>query len=205
MLGLREQILFQKKIPLIKWDKFKIKRIMMNESIGRILIENSLFRFRALKDLGEKAIGELDDGELTLSPDAESNSVAVICQHLHGNMLSRWTQFLTTDGEKETRDRDAEFTPPVSLSRSELMERWDEGWAAVFTALETLEPVDLLKIITIRGQGLTVMDAILRQISHYGYHVGQIVYLAKQLRGSQWKTLSIPRGKSREYRPQKRD
>jgi len=178
---------------------------MVNESIGRILIENSLFRFRALKDLGEKAIGELDDGELTLSPDAESNSVAVICQHLHGNMLSRWTQFLTTDGEKETRDRDADFPPPVSLSRSELMERWDEGWAAVFSALETLEPVDLLKIITIRGQGLTVMDAILRQISHYGYHVGQIVYLAKQLRGSQWKTLSIPRGKSREYRPQKRD
>ncbi len=177
----------------------------MDESLGRIFIENSLFRFRALKDLGEKAIGELDDGELTLSPDSESNSVAVICQHLHGNMFSRWTQFLTTDGEKETRDRDAEFTPPGSLSRSELMERWNEGWAAVFTALETLEPVDLLKIITIRGQGLTVMDAILRQISHYGYHVGQIVYLAKQLRGSQWKTLSIPRGKSREYRPQKRD
>jgi hypothetical protein len=178
---------------------------MTDTLMARVFIENALFRFRAMKDLGEKAIDELSDEELVKSPDTQSNSVAVICQHLHGNMLSRWTDFLTTDGEKPCRDRDGEFKEPQSLSRSELMKGWEEGWNCLFTALETLAPEDLLKTVTIRGQGLTVMDAILRQISHYGYHTGQLVYVAKLIKGAAWQPLSIPPGMSKEYKPQKRD
>jgi hypothetical protein len=128
----------------------------------------------------------------------------VLVKHLHGNMMSRWTDFLTSDGEKPWRDRDGEFEPDT-LRRSQLMKRWDEGWACLFDALSKLRPKDLGKPVTVRGSEISALDAILRQLSHYASHVGQIVFLAKQLRGADWRTLSIPRGQSKSYSPKGRD
>jgi len=132
------------------------------------------------------------------TPDAESNSIAVIVQHLHGNMLSRFTDFLTTDGEKPNRQRDEEFVEH-QLSLADLQKLWSEGWESVFAAIRPLTDADLAREVFIRGESHSVMEAILRQLSHYAYHVGQIVLLAKMRKGGQWKTLSIPRGKSQDY------
>jgi hypothetical protein len=164
-----------------------------------------LYRFRAAKELGDKALAQLSDDDLRWRPDTESNSIAVVIQHLHGNMMSRWTDFLTTDGEKPTRNRDAEFIEPERVERADLMQKWDEGWACLLSAIESLRPGDLLREVRIRGQELTAVDAILRQLSHVPYHIGQIVYLARMRRGADWKTLSIPRGGSGAYRPERRD
>ena len=158
----------------------------------------SLDRFEQLRDLGTKTFDQLNEEDIHWSPEAESNSIAIIVQHLYGNMLSRFTDFLTTDGEKPNRHRDNEFIEQ-KLSLQELKDRWELGWKCVFSAIRPLTDEDMNKEVFIRGESHTVMEAILRQVSHYAYHVGQIVYIGKHLKCSEWKTLSIPRGKSEEY------
>ena len=160
--------------------------------VAEVYLEAVKNRFRYMKDLAERALGQVDDEALAWSPGGESNSITVIIKHLSGNMLSRWTDFLTTDGEKPGRDRDAEFVEE-RLPRQELMERWERGWHTLFTALDALTPGDLLRTVQIRGEPHTVIEAIERQMFHYSYHVGQIVYLAKAAAGERWQSLTIPR------------
>jgi len=162
-------------------------------------------RFRAMKQLAEGALAQLDESDLDWVPDAESNTIRVIVQHLHGNMMSRWTDFLTSDGEKPWRDRDGEFEPDDDLSREELMSRWEQGWACLFNALDELTPENLCQAIMIRGRSLTVIDAAHRQLAHYAYHVGQIVYIARIRASDRWRTLSIRKGESRQYEPRDGD
>lgn len=161
--------------------------------LGSVITE-----FRKQKALSDKAIAQLGDEELWYKPDPESNSIAIIVRHLAGNMVSRWTDFLTTDGEKPDRDRDSEFEDTVH-DRAALMARWEEGWKVLMDTLSSLHEEDLLLTVLIRGEELTVIQAVNRQLSHYGYHTGQIVYLAKRIRSSKWNTLSIPKGKSKEH------
>ncbi|MFD0715061.1 DUF1572 family protein [Paenibacillus sp. GCM10027626] len=168
------------------------------------VLELSLQDFMSQKKLGDKAIGQLPDDGLFFAPNSESNSIAVIINHMYGNMLSRWTDFLTTDGEKENRNRDAEFET-AALDRHLLMERWDAGWNTLFFALKAIQPEDLQRTIYIRGEAHTAIQAIHRQISHYGYHVGQIVYIAKAYCASHWQTLSIPKGGSASFNKQMRE
>jgi hypothetical protein len=149
-------------------------------------------RLASLKTLGDQAIARLDDAELTKSLDPESNSVAVLVQHTAGNMRSRWTDFLTTDGEKPDRNRDAEFEPGLT-TKPQLMQRWEEGWRVLFAALDALKPEELTRTVLIRGESLTVVDAINRQLVHYGQHIGQILFLAKHYKGRNWESLSMPR------------
>ena len=137
---------------------------------------------------------------ITLDP--ESNSIAVLVKHLAGNMRSRFTDFLTTDGEKPNRDRDREFEMNSTTTRADIMGWWEEGWARVFAAVEALKPEDIMRTVTVRGEPHTVLQAINRQIAHYAQHTGQIVFLAKHLRSSEWKTLSVPRGKSKDFNAQ---
>jgi Protein of unknown function (DUF1572) len=165
----------------------------MADDIGTLYLRDVVERFRAHKKLGEKAIAQVYDSGLGWRLDEESNSIAIVVKHLAGNMRSRWTSFLTTDGEKPDRDRDGEFELPVAPSRAELLEWWEDGWVRLFEALATLRPEHLTRTVTIRGQPHTVLEAINRQIAHYAYHVGQIVQLARHLAGPQWKSLSIPR------------
>jgi hypothetical protein len=148
--------------------------------------------FRRLKRQAEQALAQVDDDALRSVLGPESNSLAIIVRHLAGNMRSRWTDFLTTDGEKPDRKRDGEFET-ASQTRHELLAEWEDGWARLFSALEALRPGDLSSNVTIRGEALCVIDAIARQLTHYGVHVGQIVLLAKHFAGERWKTLSIAR------------
>jgi diadenosine tetraphosphate (Ap4A) HIT family hydrolase len=154
--------------------------------------------FRSQKDLAERAIVQLSDDQLHLALDSNTNSIAVIMKHMAGNMISRWTDFLTTDGEKSDRNRDEEFIdrfdPPAQI-----MAHWERGWRTLFATLESLTPGDLDRTVTIRGEPHSVMLAISRQLSHYGYHVGQIVQIARILAGDRWTTLTIPRGQSQQY------
>jgi hypothetical protein len=157
-------------------------------------------QFIELKHLGDRSMAQIDEPDMHWSPDMESNSIALIIQHLHGNMRSRWTQFFSSDLEKPDRNRDTEFEER-RLSKAELLDLWEEGWGYVFETMDSLLPEDLQRTVIIRGVDHSVLKAINRQISHYAYHVGQIVYIAKQLASSEWKTLSIAKGKSREYVP----
>ena len=161
-------------------------------------VADSLTLFRYYKGLVERAMAQLSDEQLLAVLDGEANSIAVIVKHLTGNMRSRFTEFLTSDGEKPGRDRDTEFEDPPG-SRAELMALWEEGWRCVFTALEPLTEEDLRRSITIRGEAHSVMQAINRQVAHYAYHCGQIVLLAKHFKSDQWQTVSIPRRKSAEF------
>lgn len=164
-------------------------------------LDVTISQFRELKQLGDKSMTQIaGDEEMHWSPDAESNSIAVNIQHLSGNMKSRWTDFFTSDLEKPDRNRDTEFEERP-LSKAELLALWDKGWGYVFQTMNEIGPDQLLDIVKIRGVDHTVLKAINRQISHYGYHVGQIVYIAKHLRSAEWKTLSIARGKSQEFVP----
>lgn len=163
-------------------------------------LDLSIKQFKELKLQAEKAMAQVSDEELFYQVNSESNSIAIIVQHLSGNMISRWTDFLTTDGEKENRERDTEFELHLH-TRAELMEAWERGWTVFLNSLTALKGEELLKLVYIRGEAHSVMNAILRQIAHYAAHSGQIVYLAKQLRGDAWKTLSIARGKSKEFKP----
>ena len=161
-------------------------------------VADSLTLFRYYKGLVERALAQLSDEQLLAVLDGEANSIAVIVKHLTGNMRSRFTDFLTSDGEKPGRDRDAEFENPPG-SRAELMALWEDGWQCVFTAIEPITEEDLQRSITIRGEAHSVMQAINRQVAHYAYHCGQIVLLAKHFKSDQWQTLSIPRRKSADY------
>jgi len=161
-------------------------------------LEETIARYRGLKGQADDAMAQLSDEQLHASPGEESNSIAVIVKHLAGNYRSRFTDFLTTDGEKPSRDRDGEFEDD-DLGREALLASWEDGWRVLLAALDALQPGDLLRTVTIRGEPHTVLQAVQRSVTHAAGHVGQIVYLAKLLKGSEWVTLSIPRGKSREF------
>ena len=161
-------------------------------------LEDSLSLFRQQKKLAEGAIGQVSDEQLYAVLDEEMNSIAVVVKHMAGNMRSRWTDFLTSDGEKPDRDRDSEFVDPPP-TREALMKLWEEGWDRVFTALGPLSDSDLARTVTIRGEAHSVMQAINRQIAHYAYHCGQIVLLAKHFQHDRWRSLSVPRAKSADF------
>ncbi len=161
-------------------------------------LRESISWFRYYKKLAEGAMAQVSDDQLVATLDPESNSIAIIVKHLAGNMKSRWTNFLTSDGEKPDRNRDSEFEGPPP-SRAALLALWDDGWARVFAALEPLSDADLERQVFIRGEAHSVMQAINRQIAHYALHIGQIVFLAKHLAYDHWKSLSIPRRKSAEF------
>ena len=166
--------------------------------MGIQYLQSARRQFKMYQQLGEKAIGQIDDDALTWHANEDSNSVVVIVKHLYGNMLSRWTDFLTTDGEKPWRKRDAEFENE-EWPREILLQKWAEGWDCLYKALDSITDADLERLIFIRNEGHTILEAINRQIAHYSYHVGQIVYIAKVCQKNGWKSLSIPRNKSDEY------
>lgn len=163
-------------------------------------LEEARRQLRGHKRMGEGAMSQLRDEDFFVTLDPEANSVAILVKHLAGNMRSRFTDFLTSDGEKPDRFRDREFEVTPATTRGEVMSWWEEGWACVFAAIDPLKPEDVMHTVTIRGEPHTVLQAINRQIAHYAQHIGQIVFLAKHLRSSEWKTLSIPRGKSEEFK-----
>lgn len=166
-------------------------------------LEEALRCFQGQKRLAEGAMAQLRDEEMFRALDEESSSVAVIVKHMAGKMRSRWTGFLTTDGEKPDRHRDQEFILGPGATREQVLHWWEEGWRCVFGALNSLRPQDLGRSVVIRGQEHSVLQAINRQISHYAYHAGQIVFLAKHFRAGGWKSLSIPRGQSEAFNPNK--
>ena len=155
-------------------------------------------RLKYYKGLAEESFSQLEEKDLFFLPSPESNSIAILVQHMAGNMLSRFTNFLTEDGEKEWRQRDDEFEIH-NYSKEQILEIWEKGWACVFNALDSLQTDDLLITITIRNEKLTVIDAINRQLAHYPYHVGQIIFIGKMIRDNSWKNLSIPKGGSQQY------
>jgi hypothetical protein len=161
-------------------------------------IEDSLTLFRQSKMLADRAMQQVTDEQLFAAIDPEANSIAIIVKHLSGNMRSRWTDFLTTDGEKPDRDRDSEFVEPPA-TRQGVLDAWEDGWARLFQALAPLSDADLARTVTIRGEAHSVMQAINRQVAHYGLHVGQIVLLAKYFAGHRWQSLSVPRNRSVEF------
>lgn len=163
-------------------------------SIPSEYLADALESYRKYSEMGERAIAQVPDDDLNRLIDEESNSIAMLVRHLRGNMLSRWTDFLNTDGEKPDRQRDSEFEPRTA-SRDEVERWWVEGFVAASDALEALRPTDLTRVVTIRGEPLSVLQAIQRNLLHTAYHVGQIVLLAKHLRGGEWETLSIPRAR----------
>ena len=164
-------------------------------------LKDSIDLFRYYKKLGERAMVQCPDEGIFTVVDAESNSIAIIVKHLAGNMRSRWTDFLTTDGEKPDRNRDTEFEEPPA-TRAELMELWERGWKYLFDALEPLTDTDASRTVTIRTEPHSVMQAVNRQVAHYSYHVGQIVYLARHFAGDKWQSLTIPKRKSGEFNKQ---
>ena len=170
----------------------------MADTLGAHYIENALEEFRGLKALADKAFAQVSDEEFFRAIDAESNSIAVIMKHMAGNMRSRWTDFRTSDGEKPDRRRDSEFLIEGE-DRRIITEKWEAGWRILFDALAPLKAEDLMRKVLIRREPHTVVEAVNRQLSHYGQHTGQIVFLAKHLKSSAWKTLSIPRGKSEAF------
>lgn len=165
-------------------------------------LESSIKLFRYYKGLGEKAIAQLSDQEILHQPNEASNSIALIVHHLSGNMLSRWTDFLTSDGEKSWRDRDAEFSESYK-GKAEMLEAWEKGWKCLLDTLESLKPEDVEKIIYIRNEGQTVQEAIQRQLAHYASHVGQIIFYSKVLKGNEFQSLSIPKGQSQTFNKEK--
>ncbi|MBM3781356.1 MAG: DUF1572 domain-containing protein [Acidobacteria bacterium] len=165
------------------------------------VLELARTEFRSIRRLAERAIAQVDDAGLHATLDADGNSIAMLMRHMAGNMRSRWTDFLTTDGEKPDRLRDQEFEP-TTLSRDALMAEWNAGWALVFAALDPLTDHDLFRIVTIRTEPLTVCQAIYRQVSHYSGHAYQILLLARHLKGADWETLSVPKGQSEQYNAQ---
>ena|SRR5437588_8903865 len=174
----------------------------MDDKIGAAYLEEALRSLRGHKRLAEGAFAQLRDEDFFLQLDDEANSIAILIKHLAGNMRSRFLDFLSSDGEKPDRNRDQEFVLDPRPSRPELMRWWEAGWKYVFDAITPLQPEDLAREVTIRHEPHTVLQAIHRQVAHYAYHVGQIVLLAKHIRGAEWKSLSVPRGKSAEYNAQ---
>ena len=170
----------------------------MSNTLGNIYLQTAIKRLRYYKGLGEKTFEQLTDAELHYTPNAASNSIAVIIQHMAGNMLSRWTNFLTEDGEKPWRQRDEEFEVH-NYTKQQLLEMWEKGWNCFLDALTSLTENDLLKTIYIREEPLLVIDAINRQLAHYPNHVGQIIYIGKLVKDTGWQSLSIEKGRSEAY------
>jgi hypothetical protein len=168
------------------------------ENLGTALVDGALTAFRANKGWADKAIEQLPDEKLHMSLDPNTNGIAVIMKHVAGNLLSRWTDFLTTDGEKPERNRDEEFVDSFAM-RDELTAYWNSGWKRLFDTLDSLSAADLCKTVTIRGEPLAVPLAIQRSLAHCGYHVGQIVLIARILAGDTWTTITIPRGSSADF------
>jgi uncharacterized damage-inducible protein DinB len=171
----------------------------MTDALAKHYLDEARRQFRGHKRLAEGAFAQLRDDEFFVTIDAEANSIATLVKHIAGNARSRFTDFLTSDGEKPDRQRDQEFELKPNTTRSEVMRWWEEGWEIVLASVESLKPGDVERTVTIRGQPHTVLQAINRQIAHYAYHVGQIVFLAKHLRAREWKSLSVPKGKSEEF------
>jgi hypothetical protein len=169
------------------------------DALGSIVLEDIALTFQKMKELAERALAQIDDDDFFRTLDAESNSIAVIVKHVGGNLRSRWTDFLSTDGEKPDRDRDGEFVVRGETSRADVMATWNAGWAALFSTLGSLNAQDLTATISIRAESMTAIAAMNRAIAHIASHVGQIVLLAKHYRSSEWKTLSIPRGRSDDW------
>lgn len=165
----------------------------MLQELGFHLLETVRTTYRKQRALAEAALKQVRDEDFFRAPSPDSNSLAIIVKHVAGNLKSRWTRFLETDGEKPDRNRDAEFEDDAGQTRGEIMEKWDAGWSVLFQAIDGLAADDALRSVMIRNEPLTVVEALLRQIDHYGNHVGQIVYLAKHFAGDQWTTLSVPR------------
>jgi DNA-directed RNA polymerase subunit L len=171
----------------------------MTDQLAQHYLTDALQTFRDYKKLAERAFAQISDEDFFRALDEESNSIAVNMKHMAGNMLSRWSDFLTTDGEKPERNRDIEFVMLPGTTKDEMISYWDQGWKCLFDAVEPLKPQDLLRSVRIRGEDHTVMQAINRQIAHYAYHVGQIVYVAKHFKSTDWQSLSVPRNKSAEF------
>lgn len=171
----------------------------MTQDLGRHFLDNAVREFRGVKALADKAFTQVDDSQFFAAPDSETNSIAVNLKHVAGNLRSRWADFLTTDGEKPDRKRDQEFVIGPEDTRAALMQQWERGWQTLVDTLSALEPDDLMRTVPIRGEPHTVVQAVHRQFTHYAYHVGQIVGLAKQHRVSEWKTLSVPRNRSADF------
>ncbi len=172
---------------------------MSVQPLAQHYLDDALQTFRDYKKLAERAFEQISDEDFFRSLDEESNSIAVNMKHMAGNMLSRWTDFLTTDGEKPDRNRDIEFVMFSGTTKDDMIAYWDRGWKCVFDAIEPLQPEDLMRTVRIRSQDHTVLQAINRQLAHYAYHVGQIVYLAKHFKSSDWQSLSVPRNRSAEF------
>jgi hypothetical protein len=170
--------------------------------INEIYLESVKKQFLYYKTIGEKAIEQLEEEQLFITVNDDTNSIANIIQHLSGNMLSRWTDFLTSDGEKEWRNRDSEFDSIIN-SKEKLLKVWDAGWDCFLATLNSLTPEQLTAIIYVRNEGHTVVEAINRQLAHYPYHIGQIIFYAKMLKKDEWKSLSIPKNKSNSYNADK--
>lgn len=175
----------------------------MDDSPATLYLQDIVDQFRKLKGLADRALAQVRDEDLFTSLDPESNSLAVLIQHMAGNMRSRWTDFLHSDGEKPGRDRDSEFVVAAGTTRADLQDRWEEGWRCLFQTLAALTEEDLALTVLIRAEPHSVIKAINRQLTHYGYHVGQIVFLAKHFASDHWKTLSVPRGRSAQFNAEK--
>jgi Protein of unknown function (DUF1572) len=171
---------------------------MCGDMIGKEFLTTAVKRLKYYKDLGDKTFEQLADKDFHYQFNGESNSIAVIIQHMAGNMLSRWTNFLTEDGEKEWRKRDDEFEIH-NYNKQQLLELWEKGWKCFFDALEGLDEDDLMKTVYIRKEPLSAIDAVNRQLAHYPYHIGQIIYIARMIKDKDWKNLSIPKGDSQIY------
>jgi hypothetical protein len=180
-----------------------LEALPVTDSPAALYLEDVVDQFRKLKDLADRAMAQIRAEDLFTTLDPESNSLAVLVQHMAGNMRSRWTDFLCSDGEKPDRDRDSEFMVPAGTTREDLLARWEEGWRCLFQTLRALSEEDLALTVLIRAEPHSVVQAINRQLTHYGYHVGQIVLLAKHFSSDNWKSLSVPRGKSRELNAEK--
>ena len=172
---------------------------MSSEAIVQNYFEDAVASLKNYKKLADKAIAQLKDDEFFVTLDDEANSVAVIMKHMAGNMFSRWTDFLSSDGEKPDRNRDMEFVIGANATKDDVLDYWERGWACVFAAIEPLKLEDFEKTVSIRGEPHTIVMAINRQLMHFSYHIGQIVFLAKHFRSTQWNSLSIPRNKSAEF------
>lgn len=172
---------------------------MLPVDVGASYLADTLNNFRSYKKLAEEALEQTSDADFFRTIDPDANSIAVLIKHMAGNMRSRWTDFLTSDGEKPDRHRDREFEIDPGTTRSAVMQWWEEGWQRVFGAIAPLQPADLLRTVTIAGREHTVMQAVTRQLLHYAGHVNQIVLLAKHFRGPEWKSLSIPKGQSETF------
>jgi hypothetical protein len=177
----------------------------MNEQIAKDYLADVIAGFQTYKKLADKAVAQVSSREFFHSIDEESNSIALIVKHIAGNLCSRWTDFLTSDGEKPSRNRDLEFVTFENESKKSVLEFWENGWDCLFKTLEELKPEDLSKIVKIRGEEHTVVKAINRSLTHTSMHIGQIVFLAKHLRSNEWQTLSIPRNSSAEFNEFVRD